>query len=367
MLRAAGITGLAYLLSVVLMQPFSLSIASLVSSNDKHDFDITDFYNIIADSRAVRTVDRDITILDITGATRSDVAEVLAALPSFEPRTVGLDVVFDVPHADDSLLLASIAAMPEMVMLMDAEPVKARNADIFTVGDTSFFRAAFPTHTYAASNLPTKSAGGVVRELRLEYPLLSGDTLPSFALAVAAKADSTCLTHLRKRNNDTELINYPSRRFNTVFWQDMPYCLDAIKDHIVLIGALENPGDLHATPSQHQMAGIEIHAYAASTILNAKYIDSLPSFWNMAIAFALCFGLALIHISLPPEFKPLVLRLIQIGLLYCIIIIGYHFFIEKKLVVNFSYSLLMLTFVLFACDIWLGFQGVRKYIRRRKK
>lgn len=42
-LKATVITVLAFSLSLVLMQPFSLSIATLISSNDRHDFNITDF------------------------------------------------------------------------------------------------------------------------------------------------------------------------------------------------------------------------------------------------------------------------------------------------------------------------------------
>lgn len=81
LLKAAGITLLAFGLSLVLMQPFSLSIATLISSNDRHDFNITDFYNIIADRRQVRELDRDIVILDIKDATREDVAVILDVLP----------------------------------------------------------------------------------------------------------------------------------------------------------------------------------------------------------------------------------------------------------------------------------------------
>lgn len=364
--QAAGITLLAYLLSTVLLQPFSLSIATLISSNDKRDFDITDFYNIIADGRAVRAVDRDITILDITDATREDVAAILDVMPDFEPRAVGLDVMFDVPHDDDSLLLDAIRRLPDMVMLVDVEPDKAHNARTFHLGETSFFYGDMPNHTYGASNMPTKGVGGVVREFAVDFPTSGGSSIPSFPVAVATKVDASTVQHLRERGNSTELINYPSRRFRTVFWQELGNHADDIRDHVVLIGALGNPEDMHATPPQHTLSGIEIHALSLSTILNASYINPLNQFWNMAIAFILCFMLAMIHISLPPEFKALVLRGIQLILLYLIIVIGYNFFIDHSVVINFSYTLLMLTFVLFACDIWLGIKGVIKYVGKHK-
>lgn len=364
LLQATGITLLAFLLSTVLLQPFSLSIATLISSNDKRDFDITDFYNIIADSRAVRAVDRDITILDITGATREDVAAILDALPDFEPRAVGLDVMFDVPHDDDSLLLDAIRRQPDMVLLVDVDPVKAHGADMFMLGDTSFFYDTFRHYTYGASNMPTKGVGGVVREFVTTFPMADGSRIMSFPVAVATKADSTVMARLAERGSRTEIINYPSRRFRSVYWEELGNHADDIRDRVVLIGAVDNPADIHATPPQKQMSGIEIHARALSTILNDTYMTPLPQFWNMAIAFMLCFALAFIHLKLPAEFKALVLRLIQVGMLYLIIVTGYHFFIDRSIVINFSYTLLMLTFVLFACDIWLGIKGAYKYWKK---
>lgn len=87
---------------------------------------------------------------------------------------------------------------------------------------------------------------------------------------------------------------------------------------------------MHATPTQKQMSGIEIHAHALSTILNRNYLDTVGTFGNLAIAFALCFILAMIHLRLPAEFKSLALRLIQLILLYFIIRIGYYFFIYNR-------------------------------------
>ncbi len=118
--KAIGITLLAFGLSLVIMQPFTISLATLVSAKDRQDFNITDFYNIIADGREVRELDRDIVIVDITGATREDVAFILDVMPDFEPRAVGLDVIFDVPHGEeDSLLINALVRMPDLAMIVD--------------------------------------------------------------------------------------------------------------------------------------------------------------------------------------------------------------------------------------------------------
>lgn len=288
-LKATIITFLAFGLSLVLMQPFSLSIATLISSNDRHDFNITDFYNIIADDRAVRQLDRDIVILDIKDATREDLASVLDVLPDFEPRAVGLDVMFDVPHADDSLLLSAIAKMPDMVMIVDVEADTERNARTFHLGKTSFFYDSIPHRSYGASNLPTRYAGGVVREFVVDYPLSTPHAvIRSFSVSLAEEVDSAAVVRLRKRGNNLENINYPSRTFVKVPWYDIASHAEDIRNHIVLIGAVGTPEDLHPTPPQKGMSGIEIHAYALSTILNGAYLDTVGTFGSLAIAFALC-------------------------------------------------------------------------------
>ena len=48
------------------------------------------------------------------------------------------------------------------------------------------------------------------------------------------------------------------------------------------------------------------------------------------------------------------MRIIQLGGLYIIIRVGYHLFIDRHIIVDFSYTLMMLTFGFFALDLWIG-------------
>lgn len=72
-----------------------------------------------------------------------------------------------------------------------------------------------------------------------------------------------------------------------------------------------------------------------------------------------------LSLSLNIGIKGLLLRVLQVGLLYLSIRVGYYFFIEHNVIINFSHTLLMLTFGLFACDIWIGFTTIFKWIARR--
>ena len=115
-LKTLGITFLAFGLSFVLMQPFSFSAASLLSSADGNDFTINDFYNKVADSRHVTTLDSNIVIVDIAACDREGIAEIIETVSLCSPRTVGLDVVFAEPKEHDSRLIEAIKNCPNLVL-----------------------------------------------------------------------------------------------------------------------------------------------------------------------------------------------------------------------------------------------------------
>ena len=87
--KAVGITALAFALSSVLLAPFSFSASTLVSAPEKNDFEMTDFYAIVADSRLVRTLDPDIVIVNIDNCDRNAIADVLEAVSLCNPAVVG--------------------------------------------------------------------------------------------------------------------------------------------------------------------------------------------------------------------------------------------------------------------------------------
>lgn len=353
MLKALCIALLAFGFSLILAQPFSFSVGTLMSSPDSRDFNMTDFYNIIADSRPVRSYDDKVVIIDIERTSRDDVTDVLELLSVMEPAAVGLDVTFNEPHEDDSRLLAAIDNCPNLVMAVGVGALPG-SRDTFLVDDYSFFYDPRSPHTYGAVNLPTKSARGTIREFPLSFPGQFGKPIPSFAVAVAEKADADAVAALRERGNKTETIDFPSRTFDVIPWQELPDHPEMVKDRVVLVGAMHEFGDVHRTPLSEEMSGVMIHAHAVSTILRGNYYTRAAQWVNLGLAFLLCFLLALANLSLRVQIKGLVLRVVQVLVLYLIIRVGYSLFVDRRLIMDFSFSLLMLTFALFACDVWIG-------------
>ena len=63
----------------------------------------------------------------------------------------------------------------------------------------------------------------------------------------------------------------------------------------------------------------------------------------------------------------MIVRIIQVVLAYSAVRIGYELFIDKHVVCNFSGTLLMIAFGLFAVDIWNGMSALISLLKKNIK
>lgn len=364
--KAIGITVVAFVMSYVLAQPFSFSAGTLMSSSDRKDFNMTDFYTMVADSRPVRAFERDIVVVNIDHTTRADIVDLLNILAMLNPRAVGLDVTFNEPKPDDDLLFEAIADCPNLVLAQGVKQVPG--TEWFVPDDNSyFFEETADEFHYGVINLASKFEGATVREFPLWFTDSVGGRWPSFEVALAQLADPDAVQRLMARGNEREIIAYPSKTFRVIDWADVPDLPEEIEGKIVLVGAMTELDDVHATPLSDRLTGVMIHAYALNTVLKGDYYSKVHNGINLAIAVALCFLLAFAHVSLPVGVKGLTLRIVQVAVLYLIMRIGYSLFVDHRTLVDFSYALLMLTFVLFAADVWIGCSYLISKVSHNKK
>lgn len=366
--KAVCISLFAFVLSMVLIQPFSASTAALFSSPEKNDFTISDFYNIVADGRDLAHLDDNIVIVNLDNSDRAEIAGLLNMISLCGPKAVGLDVTFEDRREGDSLLLEAISMTPALVQPINLVPVQG--SDSFALGGYSYFYRP-GDDGFASSALPSKYANSTIREFRTVFPTRDAGSLPSFSLALARIADPDAAAELEQRGNKLEVINYHSRRFRCYEPSELIDHAEELAGRVVLLGALHEKGDLHPTPVNSMMAGIFIHANSLATVLDRAYMTSTPRWLQWLFGFLLCYLVVFTHLSLTVRIKGLVLRILQVGLLYATVQIGYYMFLIHNVVMDFSYALLMLTFGIFACDIWNGFAAisdwcVEKYRSLRK-
>ena len=356
LLKALGITLLAFALSCILLSPLTFSAAQMISTPpERNDFTINDFYNHVADSRHVRTLDKDIVIIDIGDCGREEIANILDIVSLCSPRAVGLDVVFETPREDDSHLIQDVASCPNLIL---AESVGSDDAGkSFKVDRQTFFADSLKDASFGAINFPTTRRDATIREFRVSYPDGTSD-IPSFALAVTRIADPFAAEKLMLRGNREEVINFCSRTYLTMQPEELADRAPELEDKIILLGSLSGQEDLHVTPVKSAMTGVTIHAHAISTIINESYFYKLNKYWNWVIAFLFCYMVIAISQFIPSGVKGVVMRIFQIFILYLTIRYGYDLFIRHSLIVNFSYSLLMITFGLLASDFWTGIENL---------
>lgn len=338
-----------------------LSISYFAPMEKAGDFEVSDFYNIVADGRAVSQLDSNIVIVSVDGCSREQIAEVVEQVDFCEPRAVGLDIFFDWPGDDDSFLIETVSECAHLVL-----PVSVSySTDTGIAGRTegSFFYEHLPSdRVYGFVNLAGDSNRSVIREFR-PFFLRETDTLCSFAVEITRMADPVAVATLFKRNNDHELINYPSREFDVIYPEEVLVSQEILRDKIVLIGTLNDLSDMHITPVSAQMPGILIHAHTVATILNGDYIKESGNAVDWTIAVVLCFIIVLINVFLwPYDAGALLVRIFQIGMLYLIVWCGCRIFISYHVSVNFSFPLLMVGLGLLVTDIWFGILGGLKWL-----
>lgn len=364
--KAAGITALAFALSFILMQPLSFSVMSVFSPPEKDDYTIADFYAQVADRRPVRSLDKDLVLVDIGNLDRQGIAGLLDALSLCDAKVIGLDIMFEGEQPGDSLLIAAITANPDIVMPVD---LKEQAREKFTVSGKPFFYGSRDTElvSYGAANLPGNKKGATIREYRTSYPLADGESILSFPMAIAKKADIKTTDDVYKRGNVLETIDYPSREFKVIHADEVFDRAEELSGKIVLVGALTDALDMHSTPVNSYLSGAYIHAYALSSIIGRRFYSHNSPVADWILAAALCVFVTMTGLLVDSRIKGLVTRILQFILVYLAVQIGYLLYVDHHIIINFSYTLLMVTFGLFASDIWAGAVGLRTLVAERCK
>lgn len=349
-LKALGITILAFILSLALEAPFTASTSAIFSNPEKNDFTLSDIYAQIADNRPVRTLDDRIAIVDIGHGGREEIAEILEMLALCGPKAVGVDINFEDPHDDDSRLLNAISAIPGTVLPLGVEAGKRG----FKISDAPFFHDTLQGPVYGVINFPAASSKSSIREFAVEFPMTDGSHVPSFVTALLEKSDPEAAARLRERGNTYETSSYHSREYNITDLEGIINNPENIAGKTVLIGALDEASDMHATPVNSYMPGIMIHAHALSTAMDSDWYGILPRWADYLIACAVCFIIVLATTGIRNGVRGLIVRILQIVLAYLAVRVGYTLFVDHHLICNFSNTLLMIAFGLFAVDIWNG-------------
>lgn len=314
---------------------------------------IPDFYQMVANKRDIAKLDSTIVIVNIDNCNRDEIAETIELLGLCETKAIGVDIFFDSPTSNDQNLIQAIESCENIVlpvyMCYDTEQ------DIFTKGNGSFFYKNFPENKYyGAINLVGDNMHSIIREFRREFPCIN-DTIPNFVARLTELSSSISYKRLNARNNKYETIWFPSKEFSIIKPIDILEKCNYLQGKIVLLGTVSDYSDFHITPIDYQMPGVILHAYALSTILNDEYVYQCSEFIVWIISILLCAIIVVINIILRQNnLGNLIVRILQMVILYLIVLIGCNLFVYKHICIDFAKPLLLVGLGLVATDIWYG-------------
>ncbi len=326
---------------------------------------MSDLFASVADDRPVRFLDDRIVVVDIGISGREEMAEALEILALCEPAAVGLDVHFAVPKdsVTDHRLAEAISNLPMQVIPYGLSAVEGENGE-FEIDQKPFFADTLSDLTYASTNLAASEQRSTIRKFPVKFKTNKGE-IPSFATALAALGAPVTAERLLVRDHELETIDYPSREFKVIPLEDIADEAENLAGKFVLIGAMQDASDMHATPINSYMSGLMIHAYSLATILDGAWYSEISKYADYALAFLMCLILVYLCIGVGSKLKSLMLRIFQIAALYAAVRIGYALYVDNHVIFNFSYTFLMITFGLFAVDIWNGSEGLIEITRAK--
>lgn len=353
-IRGIVVTVLAFTISWIAV--YDLMSVSFFSPMEKAaDFRFSDFYTLVANDRAVKTLHRSIVIVAVDRCNRSEIAEALDDIDYCMPAAVGLDVAFSTPRdIVDDPLARSIASCGRLVMPVVAE---AGDDGTYSVIHSSYYDRHAPDGvTFAAANIEgEKEARFTVRSFKPVFSARDGGDIPSLAYALATTACPEIAGIMKKRGNDEEALKYASREFEIIYPDEILENPDMLAGKIVIVGKVNDAADLHATPVDNFTPGVFIHAHAAATMIDGDFTRRLSAFESWMIAAVACYLVVLLNLRLADStLGDLTVRILQIAMLYVMIVGGTLAYTHFDIDLDFTNAMLMTSLGVVACDLFNG-------------
>lgn len=254
-------------LNLSFLNPFADAISN---------FSMTDKYYLMMPQKQ----NHNITIVDLTHLySRQDIAMTLHEIEAFQPAVIGLDCVFEGEKEDPDENAAIIEVARSYDNIVYSYRLVAEESGVgYTKEIHSFFTDSIQVHQ-GVTNMPrTNIYNSVKRKLQMGW-LVKGEKRSSFITEVA---NIYAGTHMADKNDAYVNINFTPTHFAVLSPDSITFYPELIQDHIVLFGTMTDEGDMHYTPLG-KMAGVELLAYSAQTILEKQQIRTLPNAISLAV------------------------------------------------------------------------------------
>ena len=366
----SGITILAILFARFIVYDL-MSLSVFAPMEKATDFQMSDIYQSILESKAIHKLSKDITIVSIDGHSRADVLDVVNLISEYSPAAMGLDVFFPIPEQDNAFLLSTLSSVPNLVCAGMFE--RDDDATSFHHITQSFYEDSIDV-TFGYANLNASSQRDVIRQFVPYVLTADNDTLLSIPAQLAKISHPIRYKNMLSRGGNAETIAFDNIEFPIISAQevlsgDVDKAL--LSNRIVLIGDVHNIYDSYLSPLHKTLPGIVLHAYALQTIISDNYINTSPTWLNWLIALILCVLFTICNLAAKyhmSNFGNLFIRLLQFAMMYILIVIGSIYFTSHHNYIDFSPAILMIGFGSLSFDLWFGciamYNNLKKLLKK---
>lgn len=323
-----------------LLAIYDISSLPLFSGGTVADVKISDLYNAVGTRNQVSHKADHTTIVSIDGCSRAQIARTLEMISFMEPAVLGLDVFFLREDDEGDAIEEALKGFQSVVL-----PI-----DLHHPGSVSFFQDRISGAKEGFVNILSSNATGSVREFQCR----SGEA-SSFAYALAGEPDIKSVSSSLIRFDGTVIPVISAHELSLADEED-------IRGKIVLVGATDDPSDMHRTPLGPQTPGVLIHALTAEMMASGKYIQNAPSWLEYLVAIIIS-ALFLWAIIMAKRTKShagtLFMRLALLALIFGFFILGCRFYITFGYCFDISFTITMLAMVALVFNIATGISYMR--------
>lgn len=285
-------------LSVVLL--FSargfLGMISLLNPVERalENFRMTDLFCDAEIGGAPQDTSEVITIVDMSEVfDRAKLAEIIECIDTLQPAILGVDIRFDGEREDsvgNKRLIEAVFCTTSPIIWASELSDWSDEERQFTKVLHSFFVDRGVEVEEGFTNVQHDINGGTVRTYGIQRQVKghASYSLPA-RLAVAMTRDTTVLKEARDCN-----IRYSSTHFPIVRYDKITENSDLIRNHIVILGAIDDKRDTHYSP-MGPISGISIIAFAVNTIINDIAPRELSFGWTILLSLLLIWLAEVLH------------------------------------------------------------------------
>ena len=331
LILVAVMTAIAWGISFFVI--YDISSLPLFSGGSVPDVEISDLYNAVGNRASTSMKAKNTTIVSIDGCSRREIADAIEMISSMEPSALGLDVFFMIEDADGDAIRDALMDIPSLVL-----PI-----DIHHPESVSYFHDSIPGAKTGYVNIISTNATGMVRDYSV-----SQDGFPSFPYALAGEPPIASFNIIRFDGKQIPVI-----RASELSMKDEP----DIRNHIVILGGLDDPSDMYNTPLGHHTPGVIIHALVTEMISTGEFIRRSPPWVETALALGLCFVFLFFMLLAKRYYDDagtFFMRIVQLILIFVLFVLGCRMYIAKGLYLNLSFSITMLALGSLVFDIVAG-------------